>query len=196
MTSNVAISIGYDYHPMPVLLQQALVDEESLTAPLRPSKDLHLQPPDNFDPGEMDSDLITVELEVAPSMLCVYGSLLRNFLHVKENYLGEDQKFTDFEDANQTPRKSGQGNLGPLLEEKYSQPKPYDERYYRLFAVTVSVAIHEIHGHLVKNCNMDDLPCPSIMLDRLCFEMDKAYKETKLQLLLSPAILIAKDTVS
>lgn len=43
---------------------------------------------------------------------------------------------------------------------------------------------------------MDDLPCPSIMLDRLCFEMDKAYKETKLQLLLSPVILIAKDTVS
>ncbi|XP_065930911.1 bridge-like lipid transfer protein family member 1 isoform X5 [Magallana gigas] len=195
-TSNVAISIGYNYHPMPVLLQQAPSDEESLTAPLRPSKYLHLQPPDNFDPGEMDSDLIAVELEVAPSMLCVYGSLLRNFLHVKENYLGEDQKFTDFEDANQTPRKSGQGNLGPLSEEKYSQPKPFDERYYRPFAVTVSVAIHEIHGHLVKNCNMDDLPCPSIMLDRLCFEMDKAYKETKLQLLLSPVILIAKDTVS
>lgn len=195
-TSNVAISIGYNYHPMPVLLQQAPADEESLIAPLRPSKYLHLQPPDNFDPGEMDSDLIAVELEVAPSMLCVYGSLLRNFLHVKENYLGEDQKFTDFEDANQTPRKSGQGNLGPLSEEKYSQPKPFDERYYRPFAVTVSVAIHEIHGHLVKNCNMDDLPCPSIMLDRLCFEMDKAYKETKLQLLLSPVILIAKDTVS
>lgn len=82
-TSNVAISIGYNYHPMPVLLQQAPADEESLTAPLRPSKYLHLQPQDNFDPGEMDSDLIAVELEVAPSMLCVYGSLLRNFLHVK-----------------------------------------------------------------------------------------------------------------
>lgn len=86
-TSNVAISIGYNYHPMPVLLQQAPSDEESLTAPLRPSKYLHLQPPDNFDPGEMDSDLIAVELEVAPSMLCVYGSLLRNFLHVKVTLL-------------------------------------------------------------------------------------------------------------
>lgn len=78
---------------------------------------------------------------------------IRNFdklILFQENYLGEDQKFTDFEDANQTPRKSGQGNLGPLSEEKYSQPKPFDERYYRPFAVTVSVAIHEIHGHLVK----------------------------------------------
>lgn len=86
------------------------------------------------------------------------GKLLRkhhkfwqiNLILFQENYLGEDQKFTDFEDANQIPRKSGQGNLGPLSEEKYSQPKPFDERYYRPFAVTVSVAIHEIHGHLVK----------------------------------------------
>jgi hypothetical protein len=28
----------------------------------------------------------------------------------------------------------------------------------------------------------------------LCFEMDKNYLETKLQLLLSPAVLVAKDT--
>ena len=82
-TSNVAISIGYTYHPMPVLLQQTPKDEETLIAPLRPSKYLHPQAPDHFDPGEMESDLIAVELEVAPSMLCVYGSLLRNFLHVK-----------------------------------------------------------------------------------------------------------------
>ncbi|XP_062586140.1 bridge-like lipid transfer protein family member 1 isoform X2 [Saccostrea cucullata] len=181
---------------MPVLLQQVPQsgDEEALLAPLRPSKYLHPQAPDNFDPGEMESDLIAVELEVAPSMLCVYGSLLRNFLHVKENYLGEDQKFTDFEDGSQTPGKEGQGNVGPLFVEDCNLQGPFDERYYRPFAVTVSLAIHDIHGHLVKNCNVDGLPCPSILLERLCFEMDKAYKETKLQLLLSPAILIAKDT--
>ncbi|XP_056013431.1 bridge-like lipid transfer protein family member 1 isoform X4 [Ostrea edulis] len=196
-TSNAAISIGYTYHPMPVLLQQAPKsgDEESLTAPLRPSKYLHHQPPENFDMGQMESDLIAVELEVAPSMLCVYGSLLRNFLHVKENYLGEDQKFTDFEDGSQTDGKKGQANVSPLYKEESNNLGLFDERYYRPFAVTVSVAIHDIHGHLMKNCNVDGLPCPNIMLERLCFEMDKTYSETKLQLLISPAILIAKDKV-
>jgi hypothetical protein len=46
----------------------------------------------------------------------------------------------------------------------------------------------------LQNCNIDDLPCPSIFLERLCFEMDKNYLETKLQLLLSHAVLVAKDT--
>ena len=64
--------------------------------------------------------------------------------------MGEDQKFTDFKEANQTPRKGTLGNLGPLFEEPTSEPKQFDERYYRPFAVTVSVAIHEIHGHLLK----------------------------------------------
>jgi len=30
-------------------------------------------------------------------------------------------------------------------------------------------------------------------MERLAFEMDKRYEETKLQVLLSPALLIAKD---
>jgi hypothetical protein len=38
-----------------------------------------LKVPESFDAGVMDSDLISVELEVAPSVLCAYGSLLRNF---------------------------------------------------------------------------------------------------------------------
>ena len=32
-----------------------------------------------------------------------------------------------------------------------------------------------------------------MFLERLAFEMDKRYEETKLQVLLSPALLIAKD---
>lgn len=100
-TTHVSLSLGYTYHPMPVLeenqpdrTQQThrkksvpttpSVDEEILI-PLQPvrGKSIRTDPPDDFDPVNMEPDLIALELEVAPSMLCIYGSLLRNFLHVK-----------------------------------------------------------------------------------------------------------------
>lgn len=68
----------------------------------------------------------------------------------QENYLGEDQKFTDFEDGSQTDGKKGQANVSPLYKEESNNLGLFDERYYRPFAVTVSVAIHDIHGHLMK----------------------------------------------
>lgn len=51
--------------------------------PLRPKKSRVNTTVEDFDPTEMEPDLIQVELEVGPSVLCVYGSLLRNFLHLK-----------------------------------------------------------------------------------------------------------------
>ena len=42
---------------------------------------------------------------------------------------------------------------------------------------------------------MEDVPCPSVYVERLGFELDKNYNETKLQVLLSPAVLIAKDNI-
>ena len=100
MTSNVALSITYKYYPMPPMLKSdthhimpaddtdlIMSDdpEEALLIPLRPMRPASVTSkiPKDFDAGEMDSDLISVELEVAPSVICVYGSLLRNFLHVK-----------------------------------------------------------------------------------------------------------------
>lgn len=99
MTSNVALSITYKYHPMPPLLKtdthhimQPSVEEfEGLPEspameefiPLSYMRPESVKVPENFDAGTLDSDLISAELEVAPSVLCAYGSLLRNFLHVK-----------------------------------------------------------------------------------------------------------------
>ena len=99
-TSNVALTITYKYHPMPPLMKSdshhimispddslitAQDPEEALLIPLRPMRPVSTSSkiPDDFDAGQMDSDLISVELEVAPSVVCAYGSLLRNFLHVK-----------------------------------------------------------------------------------------------------------------
>lgn len=102
MTSNVSLSITYTYYPMPPLLKQdthhiitpSVDDDPSILmdgqegeciamGSVRLGSRSSTAEPGKFDAGAMDSDLIAVELEVAPSVLCLYGSLLRNFLHVK-----------------------------------------------------------------------------------------------------------------
>ena len=62
--------------------------EEEILIPLGPMAGgvFRSDPPDDFDPANMEPDLIALELEVAPSMLCIYGPLLRNFLHLKVSY--------------------------------------------------------------------------------------------------------------
>lgn len=42
---------------------------------------------------------------------------------------------------------------------KFDDDKPFDSREYRPFAVTVSVNIHDIHGHLVKVSCVDFTSC-------------------------------------
>ena len=44
-----------------------------------------------------------------------------------------------------------------------------------------------------QHCSEDSAPCPSVFMERLAFEMDKKYLETKLQVLVSPAILVVRD---
>lgn len=46
-----------------------------------------------------------------------------------------------------------------------------------------------LQAHLIKNCSLEDLPCPFVMVEQVGFEMQKKYRETKLQLLLSPVVL-------
>ena len=96
-TSSVAFSLLYTFHPSPILESTSKspvgldelptpMKEETLLSPLRP-------PPSdtpkkkvtaaNFDATTLEPDIINVELEIAPSVLCLYGSLLRNFIHVK-----------------------------------------------------------------------------------------------------------------
>lgn len=48
---------------------------------------------------------------------------------------------------------------------------------------------------LTQHCSEDDPPCPSVYIDRLAFEMDKDYQETRLQVIVSPAMLLTKDNV-
>uniref|UniRef100_T1KK05 Bridge-like lipid transfer protein family member 1 C-terminal domain-containing protein n=1 Tax=Tetranychus urticae TaxID=32264 RepID=T1KK05_TETUR len=208
----VALSITYTYHPCPPKTHSPKASEittpereELLLEPIRPesclsAKALNAIPPD-FNPGSMDPDLVELELEVGPSKICLYGTLFRMLWNLKENYIGEYQTFTDFNsnpsvtepyELNKTPSKPssmyGEAN------------KPFDARLYRPLAVNVSVTLHNIQGHIMKSCDENDSnpnipPCPYLYLERLCFEMDKQYSETKMQLLLSPLILDAPEYI-
>ena len=46
-----------------------------------------------------------------------------------------------------------------------------------------------------QHCSKDDPPCPTVFLEKLSFEMHKTFLETRLQLLLSPAVLYSTDSV-
>lgn len=70
-----------------------------------------------------------------------------------------------------------------------------DNCVYMKFICIFNYFYEEYIIDILQNCNMDDLLCLSIMLDRLCFEMDKAYKEIKFQLFLFLVIFIVKDIV-
>jgi hypothetical protein len=50
-----------------------------------------------------------------------------------------------------------------------------------------------LQAHLVKYCTESEPPCPLICLEKLVFEMDKSFRETRLQLLLSPILLKSAD---
>ncbi|XP_036364401.1 transmembrane protein KIAA1109 homolog isoform X4 [Octopus sinensis] len=206
-TPIAALSITYTYHPMPLLhvcsdpvagleenINSGLELEEALLIPLRPLRQdmVYSKPPDDFDPVLLEPDVINLELEVGPSVLCLYGSLLLSLWNIKENYFGEDQHFTDFYNA---PKNDEENDVSfPNLSTSEERSGSFDPRKYRPLSVTFSVTLHDMQIHLIKNCNVDEVPCPCLYVERLGFEMDKSYKETKLQLLISPSLLLSRDS--
>lgn len=197
----VAIDITYHHHPIPPRVfnqTNSFGADEDLN--LKNSRFLK-----SFDPGEMQPDLAEIEIEIGPSKICLHGLLLRTLWNIKENYLGESQLFNDFSlnpELNQTNKSSSTlyTTSATTSYDQQSKTQPFDERLYRPFAVTVSVIMHDLHGHLMKNCyesdvNGEDPLCPYVYLEKLCFEMDKTYRETKLQLVLSPVIVRTNDLV-
>ncbi|GIY39869.1 transmembrane protein KIAA1109 homolog [Caerostris extrusa] len=105
----VALSIRYIYHPSPPCGRSGLdldittpEKEEILLSPIRPngSQNRKKRPYSQcleFDPLSLTPDTVHLELEIGPSILKLYGSLLRNLINLKENYFGEYQKFFEFD---------------------------------------------------------------------------------------------------
>lgn len=80
-----------------------------------------------------------------------------------------------------------------LETEHVSNNAAFDPRLYRPFEVIVSVTLHEIQGHMVQCFNQSQQYSPLIYIEKLCFELQKTYLETKLQLIISPAVLQVQD---
>lgn len=219
----VALSVRYNYHPIPPLGPEPQADittpekEEILLSPMRIPR-MRKQPQinwaldgNNFDRTSLPPDKVSVELEVGPSILLAYGTIITSFMNLVENIFGEDQLFTDMqktptmepffwssENATKVNDRTSvnQHNDISMDDSTDSSKGPFDPRHCRPLDVSVSIILHDIQAHLVKNCSENEPPCPVVLIERFGFEMDKKFRETKLQLLLSPSILVSANNLS
>lgn len=219
----VALSVRYNYHPVPPLGPEPQADittpekEEILLSPMRIPR-MRKQPQinwamdgNNFDRTTLPPDKVSVELEVGPSILLAYGTIITSFMNLVENIFGEDQTFTDMqktpttepffwasESASKINDKSSVNQHTDIsIDDSTDSSKgPFDPRHCRPLDVSVSIILHDIQAHLVKNCSENEPPCPVVLIERFGFEMDKKFKENKLQLLLSPSILVSANNLS
>ncbi|XP_034627354.1 transmembrane protein KIAA1109 homolog [Trachemys scripta elegans] len=215
---SVTFTIDYTWHPIypqkaDEQLKQSLSEmEETMLSVLRPSQKtadrIISSPTDStrlpIDPSELPPDKLHVELEVSPdSQITLYGPLLNAFLFIKENYFGEDDMYTDFEEVISSPvlsmstsSSSGWTAVGLENDKKgtESSAKPVHPLTLRPWDITVLVNVYKVHGRLPVHGSTDGPECPTAFLERLCFEMKKGFRETMLQLVLSPLNLFLNDS--
>ncbi|RXM98120.1 hypothetical protein EOD39_13560 [Acipenser ruthenus] len=187
--------------------------EETMLSVLRPSQkpeDRTPSSPNQFnrfplDPSELPPDRLHVELELSPdSQMTLYGPMLKALFSIKENYFGEDDMYTDFEEAVSSPvlslsTSSSSGWTAVGVEdcekkENENGTKQIHPLTLRPWEITVLINLYKVHGRLPVHCSSDGPECPAAYLERLCFEMKKGYKETMLQLVLSPVHIFMSDS--
>ncbi|XP_076066750.1 transmembrane protein KIAA1109 homolog tweek isoform X4 [Oratosquilla oratoria] len=208
---ELKLNVGYTYHPSPPLgpSPQANVStpekEELLLSPIRaphkkksPIDIIKTLTPEQFDPTSLTPDTFAVDLRIIePSEIKLYGSVLRQFVHLKENIFGEEQKFTPMHQSHIDEDTTSGNQQDDNKSATYTDKKPeFDCRKYRPFEVTVNINIQNVFGHLMRDCMESDPACPTVAMDRLIFEMDKRYRETRLQVIVSPLILSTVDLVA
>ncbi|XP_073775869.1 bridge-like lipid transfer protein family member 1 isoform X47 [Danio rerio] len=203
---NFMLIIDYTWHPIypqksEQQLKQSLSEiEESMLSALRPPELAPPVPPPprvSSDPSLLPPDRLHVEMELSPgSHITLYGPLLRALVSIKENYFGEDDMYTDFEESLSSPVLSTCSSsscwTGVGLEDKSSKEAPHPLTL-RPWDITVFINLHKVHGRLPTHCSSDGPEGPTGFMERLCFEMKKGYKETMLQLVLSPVHVFVSD---
>ncbi|XP_058888337.1 bridge-like lipid transfer protein family member 1 isoform X4 [Acipenser ruthenus] len=215
---SLMLMIDYTWHPIypqkaDEQLKQSLSEmEESMLSVLRPSQkpeDRTASSPNQpngfpLDPSELPPDRLHVELELSPdSQITLYGPMLKSLLSIKENYFGEDDMYTDFEEAVSSPvmplstsSSSGWTTVGVEDRDKKdneNRSKQIHPLTLRPWEITVLINLYKVHGRLPVHCSSDGSECPTAYMERLCFEMKKGYKETMLQLVLSPVHIFMSD---
>ncbi|XP_006866349.1 PREDICTED: uncharacterized protein KIAA1109 homolog [Chrysochloris asiatica] len=214
---SVMLTINYTWHPIypqkaDEQLKQSLSEmEETMLSVLRPSQkttDRAVSSPSTssrppVDPSELPPDKLHVEMELSPdSQITLYGPLLNAFLCIKENYFGEDDMYMDFEEIISSPvlslstsSSSGWTAVGMENDKKEneSSAKSIHPLSLRPWDITVLVNLYKVHGRLPVHGTTDGHECPTAFLERLCFEMKKGFRETMLQLVLSPLNVFVSD---
>ncbi|KAK4473737.1 hypothetical protein MN116_003079, partial [Schistosoma mekongi] len=162
-----------------------------------------------------EPDTVDVHLHIPSAQLLFYGTLLRHFIHVKENYFGCYQVPVSFDREPLRPDESssltdddliqlkksrikhssedGGGNDDLSKVDKFPEKRIIDPRDCRPLSVRVSLEFHNIQVHLPMHGSSNESPCPTAFLDCIGFEMDKRWHETKLQLLFSPILICFYD---
>ncbi|TNN09652.1 hypothetical protein EWB00_006173, partial [Schistosoma japonicum] len=165
--------------------------------------------------ASFEPDTVDVHLHIPSAQLLFYGTLLRHFIHVKENYFGCYQVPVSFDREPLRPDESSSLTDDDLIQLKKSRIKHssedgvdnddlnkasnfpekriIDPRDYRPLSVRVSLEFHNIQVHLPMHGSSNESPCPTAFLDCIGFEMDKRWHETKLQLLFSPILICFYD---
>ncbi|KAM9433242.1 bridge-like lipid transfer protein family member 1 isoform 4-T4 [Salvelinus alpinus] len=214
---NFLLIIDYTWHPIypqkaDKQLKQSLSEmEDAMLSSLRPpehSSVPHPPPPRSSapnsrvttDPSELPPDRLHVEIEMSPdSQIILYGPLLKALVSIKENYFGEDDMYTDFEEAVSSPVLSSLSTFSTLgwsplgLDDDGRDGATLHPLALRPWEITVLINLYKVHGRLPMHCGSDSPEAPSGFLEKLCFEMKKGYKETMLQLVLSPAHIFISD---
>uniref|UniRef100_H0VH78 Bridge-like lipid transfer protein family member 1 n=1 Tax=Cavia porcellus TaxID=10141 RepID=H0VH78_CAVPO len=121
---------------------------------------------------------------------------------LRENYFGEDDMYMDFEEVISSPvlslstsSSSGWTAVGMENDKKEneSSAKSIHPLTLRPWDITVLVNLYKVHGRLPVHGTTDGPDCPTAFLERLCFEMKKGFRETMLQLVLSPLNVFVSD---
>jgi hypothetical protein len=84
-----------------------------------------------------------VDLEVGPSLVFLHGTLIRHFMHVKENIFGEDQRYTPMD---QQEQEGGAAPADPLEKKKEGAAGggTVDLRQYRPLNVILDITVHDL----------------------------------------------------
>jgi hypothetical protein len=138
----------------------------------------------------------------------LYGTFLKRLWYIKEAFFSWDQFFTEMsKNFDHFLAMQQQQSLDPT-QSKSTVSKNYhdvpvsliacnqkDPRNFRPLSVKLSLAIHNINGHLALDLTdgVGANPLPIGFTDRLALELDKTYAETKLQLYVNPVNIFLED---
>ena len=140
-SDKVEVTFAYTYHPCPLLDWTDGDDLDNCFSPtVRFLKQLNVDNKE-FDCEIFKPDVISVQVEIGPCTLLVYGTFLKRLWFVKEAYFSWDQLYSEIK--NEFMQKE-YDDISPLVNCDRN-----DARNFRPLSIDVTLAIHNIHGHLV-----------------------------------------------